>query len=195
MSTKKELRKIDQPNFKFSRLSRDNQDYLNGFCCGSGEIDRYVQEDALSDCCNGNGVTYLVIDSNRKQLIAYYTLATTALRSTGYSSAEIKMFAVGREYQDTYFEIDETKRLVSDTVLRIVINDLIELSQNVIGFKYIVLHSVPNAVKFYKRNEFHEMKKKYMMFDTDYTEGCIPMYMKLYKDDWEKQEKFFFTDN
>ena len=174
-------------NFERYRLNDETMHYLNGFYCGNRNIDQYVKDQALNDACIGNGVTYLIIDKDQNQLVAYYTLSTTAIRkdidnSIGYPSVEIKMFAVRNEYQDTIYIGDGNDVLVAELILGNIIADLYHLSQNVLGFKFIVLHSVKEAVNFYKRTWFYEMDE-YLMFEDFFTEGCVPMYIRLYQED------------
>ncbi len=44
----------------------------------------------------------------------------------------------------------------------------------------IVLYSVPDAVEFYKRNNFLPLDE-YRSFDDDFTEGCTLMYLRLFE--------------
>lgn len=182
-------------------LSEENAHLLSRFSCGKYEIDRYIHESALDDLKSGKGVTYLVIDNEAEldtnKVIAYYTLKATSLlyikepdisdkkdidevRISGISSVEIKMFAVNLSFQDIPC-LDESgeKIYVSDHILRSVINRIYEMSIHILGAEIITLSSLPDAIDFYNRNFFRRLDE-YRSLDDEYTEDCIPMYLRLF---------------
>lgn len=68
-------------NFNYDKVLLDatTKHFLDTFCCGDDVFDQYVKESALKDNEEGKGVTYLVIDSTRGVIVAYYTLSSTSL--------------------------------------------------------------------------------------------------------------------
>lgn len=182
-----ELKHTSEFNYTTHRLDKNTQAYLSGFCCGHQELDRFLFEDALQNSHSGNGVTHLVVDTSLDRLMGYYTFETSGIKDTGRGidyllpCAEIKMFAVDNRYQDTLYEGEQGNCLLSSCILRVAVGHLYELSQYQIGFNYILLRSVPEAVNFYKANCF-ELLSDYGVFYDDYAKGCIPMFMKLYEE-------------
>lgn len=177
------------------RLSGQTVHLLDNFDCGHDEINRYVKEDALNNMTNGNGVTYLVIDSGENKLIAYYTLAATSIlnyqkdvsgkddinevKIYGYSAIEIKMFAVSKVYQDFW---TNDGIVLSDIILGELIGDIYTMSYSLLGIKVIFLNAIneDNVINFYERNTFEKLSE-YMPLYNEYNEGCVPMYLPLYE--------------
>lgn len=93
---------------------------------------------------------------------------------------EIKKFAVSTNYQDTWIRNEgQGDQLISDVILWSIIGDIYEMAKNVLGIEMIMLYSVPKAIAFYERNLFSPLGE-YKAFSSDYTEGCMPMYLKLF---------------
>lgn len=173
---------IKSLNLQELRLDETTKNRLGGFYCGNETIDRYLREDARGDCYTGKGVTYLFVDMDFGTLVAYYTLATKTLRTADdkreYASVELKMFAVNKEYQDT--KCASFKDLpVSAYILDSIVVKMYDLSQEVIGFEYIVLFSTEEAVDFYEKSGFRRITD-YLVYQEDFAKGCVPMYLSLY---------------
>ncbi|WP_444239836.1 hypothetical protein [Eshraghiella crossota] len=146
----------------------------------TSEADEYKQA--------GDGVTYVVwnvlYDKNNveteREIVAYYTLAATAIpyedrirrdeeeakeigeefdiEICGISAIEIKMFAVSEKYQDVFFEYDGENLPVSAWIMRNIIDYAHSLLNNILGFKALFLHSLPEAETFYKANGFNPVE-------------------------------------
>ncbi len=137
---------------------------------------------------SGDGVTYIVwnitYDNNSheidREIVAYYTLAATSIpyedrirldkneaiekgqefdiEICGISALEIKMFAVTKKYQDVFFEYDGENLPISAWIMKNIIDNANEISDSILAFKAIFLHSIPSAVNFYKRNGFNPVE-------------------------------------
>ncbi len=179
-------------NYKFHPeiflLSQENLSRINGFHCNVEAMDNYLKSYAITDAETGNGVTYLVIDKDLNELVAYYTLCSSAVFVNGEMSSAvyINMFAVRGDYQDIvyYTENKHQEICVSASILYELIGNVYNMSKNILGVKYISLYSLPEACEFYKRNFFIELTDEIMMPDsTDKSisiEECIPMVMPLF---------------
>lgn len=180
-------------NYYTVLLDATTEHFLDSFCCGDNLFDRYVKESALKESEEGKGVTYLVIDSTREVIVAYYTLSATSLlyvldngsddennNIQGIPSIEIKMFAVNINYQDTLCSSGKLgDQLISDIILGSIIGDIYNITRNIVGAQMIMLYSIPKAINFYKRNNFLPLDE-YKAFYSNFTEGCVPMYLKLF---------------
>lgn len=155
---------------------------------GYENFNDFMSEEAVEYKDAGDGVTYVVwnvmYDKNnneiRRDVVSYYTLAATAIpyedrirldeeeiKATGeefdteicgISAIEIKMFAVNEKYQDVFFEYDGEDLPISAWIMRSIIDFAYSLLNEVIGFKALFLHSLPEAEKFYKANGFNAME-------------------------------------
>lgn len=155
---------------------------------GYENFDSFIKEDAMVYRDAGDGVTYVVwnvfFDENaceiNREVTAFYTLAATAIpyedrirldieeaeetgqefdtEICGISALEIKMFAVDKKYQDVFYKYEGENLPVSAWIMRNIIDFANTLLQNVIGFKALFLHSLPEAENFYKENGFNPME-------------------------------------
>lgn len=155
---------------------------------GYENFNDFIIDEALEYQDEGNGVTYIVwnvmYDESGKEIkrevVSYYTLAATAIpyedrirldeeeaRETGeefnteicgISALEIKMFAVDRKYQDLFYEYDDEDLPISAWIIRGIINHSHTLLNGVLGFKALILHSLPDAEDFYKTNGFNPVE-------------------------------------
>lgn len=148
----------------------------------------FLVEEAIEYKEDGNGVTYVVwnifydeLDKEIKREVAsYYTLAATAIpyedrirldeddaKATGeefdieicgIAAIEIKMFAVDEKYQDLFFEYEGEDLPISAWIMRNIIDYAYTLLNDVLGFKAILLHSLPEAESFYVANGFNPVE-------------------------------------
>ena len=148
----------------------------------------FIDEEASEYKESGNGVTYVVwnvkYDENAietgRDIVSYYTLAATAIpyedrirrdeeeaketgeefniEICGISAMEIKMFAVDEKYQDVFFKYDGEDLPISAWIMRNIIDYAYSLLNDVISFKALFLHSLPEAEQFYRANGFHAME-------------------------------------
>lgn len=155
---------------------------------GCENFNDFMSEEAVEYKNAGDGVTYVVwnvmYDKNNNEIgrdvVSYYTLAATAIpyedrirldeeeaeaigeefntEICGISAIEIKMFAVNEKYQDVFFEYAGEDLPVSAWIMRSIIDFAYSLLNEVIGFKALFLHSLPEAEKFYEENGFNAMK-------------------------------------
>lgn len=185
---------IDYFNPDVTRLGDIHQDFLSAvddFDAGEHfkNFNDFISDDADGYRNDGDGVTYLVwnvfygqddIEISR-ELVAYYTLAATAIpyedrirldedeaaelgaefdiQICGISALEIKMFAVDNQYQDIFFCYEGEELPISAWIMRSIIDKANSLIDNVLGFKAVFLHAVPAAENFYLHNGFNYVEK------------------------------------
>lgn len=151
-------------------------------------FNEFVIDEAISYADEGNGVTYVVwnvvYDENeneiRRDIVSFYTLAATAIpyedrirrdedeakkfgeefdvEICGISAIEIKMFAVDKKYQDVFFIYDGEDLPISAWVMKSIIDFSYSLMNEVLGFKALFLHALPEAENFYKTNGFNPVE-------------------------------------
>lgn len=96
----------------------------------------------------------------------------------GISAIEIKMFAVSEKYQDVFFQYDGEDLPISAWIIRNIIDYAYSLLNEVVGFKALFLHSLPEAEQFYKINGFNSVENNMQPLhcvDSEYT----AMYLAL----------------
>lgn len=171
-------------NLQTFLLDKNHKHYINGFSCYVESLDVYLKHNAIQDLNNGNGVTYLVIDGDMNEIVAYYTLSSDAIfiDNEMLSAVSINMFALTYKYQHNILYEDSEhndKITVGDLVMWDVLNKIRDMSKNVMGIKYVSLHSLDNAVTFYKRNGFIKVPQEVLPSSYS-TRQCVSMIMDLY---------------
>ena len=171
------LEKAYQDYFVELKKFTAGEEYLN--------FNEFISEDAIEYQETGDGVSYIVwnvfYDEQDRELfreiVAYYTLAATSIpyedrirlddleaeelgkefdiEICGISALEIKMFAVDEKYQNIFYEYAEEDLPISAWVMKSIIQHANEMSGAILGFKAILLHSVPEARSFYEKNGFN----------------------------------------
>ena len=68
------------------------------------------------------------------------------------------MFAVDEQFQDVFYEFEGEDLPISAWVLRNIIDYANTLLDNMIGFKALFLHSLPEAEQFYYSNGFNPVE-------------------------------------
>lgn len=181
MQSKNEL-KGNNISFNIVLYTDEYKDVVSDFDCGNEVINDYLKNSALSDSDN---VTYLFVDISNN-IIGFSTLCCSGIRYTvgkGYQSTlpaiEIKYFAILSDLHKLIYDETDEHFYFSDKVFCELLKICRDISQDVIGARYIVLYSVPDAVRFYKRNMF-EIYTEYMSKDkTTFLNDCVPMFMEL----------------
>lgn len=175
---------------------------------GYSNFNEFLKDDALDFRKDGEGVTHVILDSIlddegneiEQKVVAFVTFMATAIpfedrirndeeeykktgkkynsETLGVSAVEIRMFAVDVDYQDVFYEFDGTDLPIAAWIMRLIVLMLDNLIREVIGFKVVYLHSLPEDIDFYKRNGFEKVKKNMQPLysvDEDYT----PMFLTL----------------
>lgn len=164
-------------------LTPQNKRYTDRFFCDYPSIDAYFQEAAPYD---PTVVTYLFIDAEEDELIACATISCSAIFnlddkdrfSTILSAMEIKFFAVDEKYKHLPYT-KNAKLTLSHYILIYMLKMMQDLSHNSVGAAKVVLYSVPEAVRFYKRCDFKEFGDTMFGDKGIFVDGCVPMYFDL----------------
>jgi len=164
VSERRETKTFD---YSVALLSEDNKAQIKGFICGNhypeAGLADYLENNALDDIRNGNGVTYIIKDNSNNRLIGYYTLEASSLPYfyrdeededyevlCGIPAVKINMFAIDSQYQDLFFE----GKPISAWILESIISEIYNMSVSGLGIKAIYLRPLPSAEKFYLKNGF-----------------------------------------
>ncbi|MBM7835717.1 hypothetical protein [Clostridium sardiniense] len=159
---------------------------IDQFDCASENINTYIKETALKDYFNNKGVTKIIINSDNKEIIGFYTLSTTALiyesnnKNHYLPSIEIKFFAIDKEYQGLkYDESEEELNNFSNMMFFDILSSIRKISEEVCGVHNIILYSVAKAYNFYNRHGFKDFNEYMKRDEGKYIKDCIPLYMLI----------------
>ncbi len=147
-------------------------------CKNPEHFKEYLLYRAIPDGLSGRATTHILLDSNKENIIGFFSLKATTLitdqansRITGEPALEIYNLAVSK---------DHILQGIGTTLVFGAIHIAQYINKNHIGIKYIVLTSVPEAVDFYKKCKFVKMEDYYTLPTDNENNSCIPMIMKLY---------------
>ena len=154
--------------FYYSNECEDSSSFESGY----EVFDRHLHEH------DGVDVIHYVLDAETDELVGYFSLVASALpylvgeKIDGVPAVELKMFAIDKKYQGTGFAAS-----VFDEVLKAI--EI--LTSEYIGAKIILLYSVPveKVVNLYLKKGFREVDGAFTAFESDFTQGCVPMYKML----------------
>lgn len=191
------LKKISNLNLDIKLLDEEYVNNCTYFNSGKKEFNWFLNNEALNDMKSGDGVTYVVTDilNGKETVIAYFQLSAFALhfkdnldfeddkipkdkKKTRYipiNSFIIDMLAVDKNYQNSVWN----GWIVSDVILNYILLFIENMSRTTIGGKIILLCSVKDAIRFYKRNGFKPLNEYMILFDK-YIDGEEPMYYSIY---------------
>lgn len=175
---KKEHEHIAYFNPDVMSLRQSHQDFsseMKFFSAGEGydNFNDFITEEAIDYENVGDGVTYVVwnvlYDKDnveiKRDMVSYYTLAATAIP---YED----------RIRDVFFEYDGMDLPISAWIMRSIIDFAYSLLDEVIGFKALFLHSLPEAEGFYGTNGFNPVEinmQPLHCYDSEYK----PMYLAL----------------
>lgn len=185
------MESINNISLIIDMLNQNNKHLTDNFETGKPPFDFYIKKEAMLDKDGGKGVTYLIVDDVNGKIVAYFTLRSNSLpyndiqevdnerdeKLCGFSAIEIMMFAVNKEYQKTLYQ----GKLISDLVIQYIITFIYDMSHTVLGIQIILLNSVPDAIGFYKRNNFL-LLEEYMvpLYDVTVDDDCEAMYLRIH---------------
>ena len=125
-----------------------------------------------------SAVIHYIFDSESEDLIAYFSLLSSALLYGELShlgaipAIELKMFALDKHYQG---------RGVSSLLIDSVLETITHYSAEYVGAKIILLYSVPvsSVLKFYEDCGFRRTDGLFATYKSPFNKGCIPMFKLL----------------
>ena len=172
----------------FRRVKDSDIEKLNGFDCGNENINHFVRG-CLS---TAKDVSYVFLDNENQQIVCFCSVCCSAISvnelqgkdrkpvRTNYPSVEIDFFAVDEKYRSKPFDKNSKKHeTLSNAFLLYFINFLKGISKTVVGFTYLSLYSVPEAVSFYNRFGFEGFEPYMNRDEAVFTENCIPMFLPI----------------
>ncbi|MBQ3633386.1 MAG: GNAT family N-acetyltransferase [Paludibacteraceae bacterium] len=177
-------------DFEFVQLTAETQ--LLPFHCADEDLNHFLIEDAKNYTIDLMAVTYLLIDKNKKQIAAYYSLLNDKVaydpqqkgfwnrinrhihnnkRRRSYPSVKIGRLAVGDEY---------ARSGLGSTILY-YIKELYARG-NRAGCRFLTVDAYANATDFYRKNDF----EYFTMLDTLDTTRLMYFDLKPFKDSLEQ---------
>ena len=147
-------------------------------CNNPGHYETYLQQGALIDYKKGIGVTYVMVE-NDKKIVGYVTVKAASLitdggesHKIGYPAIEISELAVDKDYRGQGIGYELVESAIAIGLL---------LNENYLGVQYLVLCADRNAVAFYEKPRLG-LRKLDEISDVpreDWNMDCVPMYKKI----------------
>ncbi len=147
---------------------------IENFNCGDTQMNELLKEINSHHC-----TTKLLMYND--EIIAYIAYRCHSIKllenddDEVFPAIEIHGFAVSKKYQSKKLS---NKLTISHNFLIMMLKNFKDISNNIIKANYIVLHSVPKAVNFYKKVGFQRTENHEVLNDS-FNDDCIPMIMKL----------------
>ncbi len=169
-------------NFEMRVLSPNDKELLGDFDCGNEVINDFAINKINQQ---SDYVTYVFEDTDVNKIIAFASLACSSIKYEcqnvvqSLPAIEIKYFAIKKQLQKFKYGEDDDHFYFSDMILSKIILKCREISEKIVGANYIILYSVPDAVKFYTRNFFKDYSEYMLKDNISFLDGCKPMYMPL----------------
>lgn len=152
---------------------------VNPSSCGNNtHYELYLRTSAISDNLCGRGTTHVYIrgEGKEERILGFITLRASSYvkiyedRFEGYPALEILELAVDEAYEG---------QGVGDALMKFAILTAVELNQNTLGIRYIVLCADPQAVSYYERYKFERIEDQGKVPRDGWNDNCIPMFVKL----------------
>ena len=121
--------------------------------------------------------------------ISYVSLCSSAIqRKKGNSlhslpAIELKLFGVDKHYQHETMSYGDKQVKFSEFTFMWVLAFINNVLKEYIGVEYLILFSVPqkNTLKFYEKMGMSYLTDAERVYDSDFSDGCVPMYLELLK--------------
>ena len=158
-------RKYILDNYLFKKLSVKYD--LSKFNCDSDDLNDFIKNDALKQQEEKLNITQLVICCGK--IIGFFSLSADTLRlkdiredktkktikshipqSKELPAIKIGRFAISKEY---------SHQGIGSHIIQHIILNIITLSENELGLRFIIVEAYAKAYKFYKYNNFVNIKK------------------------------------
>lgn len=172
----------EQIEYAIERLTTENYDCVKDFECGNEVINEYLKKKALHDML---GTTYVIIDKNDGIALGYCTICCSGITHKYQNSVrtlpsiEIRYFAIINRLHKLQFSPDDAHYYFSDHMMYSFMYYCADITSNTIAAQYIILYSVPDAIKFYERVGFCKFSEFYERNTYKYLDGCEPMYIQI----------------
>lgn len=187
---------INEENIVIEKLSENNFKLVKEFECGNDYIDEFLKRKAV---CDNQSTTHLLIEKSNNLLLGFFSLSASGISfnmSSGnvprdkknrfnISAIEIDFFAINKPFQHMFFdeitELENEKYFLSDILFEKIMEFIIEIKEYV-GFRSVVLYSVPNSkdknkpLDIYERFGFVSFEDYMEQDKKRFLEGCIPLF-------------------
>lgn len=179
--------------------SKVDDETIKQFDCGNLDMSEYLHYQAKRDTIDGNGVTYVLVSSDRKRIYAYATIKAyslyyyedaekfhvRALDDNGrillaIPSVEIKMFAISRKLKgQVAYTLDPIGlQHYSSIFFKWFLEKLYYMSMDTIGFQMVFLRANDEGERLYRNNNFVECDEFLSTYDAK-AEGCTSLAITL----------------
>ena len=157
----------------------NSQYYVDTICDNIMEFDSgySVFNDYLRNSMD-SAVIHYICDKETDRLVAYFSLVASGIllgdpnNLNAIPAIEIKMFALDKRCQGSG---------LASCFLDVAVDMIKFIACEYVGAEAIILYSVPveRVVKLYESKGFERIGGVLTAFKSDFTNGCIPMFMEI----------------
>lgn len=180
---------MDLSKISLEPLTNENYHLVEGFSCGNIFFDEFLAEDAIYETLSR--IYLIVYDEN--VLLGFFGLSATGLSAINIServkenynkpAVEISYFAIDINFQHMLYNEKSKDEIVKIYLSNIVFAKLLQYIEEkiskVIGFNYIILYSVPEAVQFYKKHGFEDFNEYMIRSNKQMLSECVPLFVTI----------------
>lgn len=173
----------------FEPLTDDNYHLVEGFSCGNAYFNEFLFYDAMYET---SSKIYLIVYDN-DTLLGFFGLSATGITTIRESehvketfnrpAIEITYFAINNEFKHMWYnekaKKDGNKVYLSNIIFSKLVRFIQQDVRDILGFEFIILYSVPEAVKFYRKHEFQNFDEYMIPGNKQYLSNCTPMVFTL----------------
>jgi GNAT superfamily N-acetyltransferase len=158
-----------------------NSFYIDTECADITGFDSGAENDVFNDYLRqryDSSVIHYVMDAETDRLVAYFSLIASALLDSSLGdkaivpAIELKMFCLDKSFRGTGF---------APILLGAVVDVIRHYAVEYVGADVAFLYSVTpdKVVQLYEKAGFAKLDGDYSAYESEFTDGCIPMYMVL----------------
>lgn len=155
---------------------------VNPISCGNpGHFEDYIRFCAITENLSGQAKTHVALDAEEKHIMGFVTLKATSLLfeddnaegvkiRSGWPAIEVVNLAVAQDYE---------RMGVGGALIDFVLTTAVDLCEQQIGIRYIVLAADPKAQGFYEHKSFQPIREYFDMPVDRQNADCVPMMMQI----------------
>lgn len=179
-----EVQTISPTDFCMEVVSEESASIFSLFSCGNEGIDEYFRCMAAHDPQN---VCYVYMNKANGDIVGAAAVCCSGINVGNENAVQlipavkVEYFAVAEKYHRVKFPGTDDDEIfhISDAFLCELICEIRRIAAEYVGAQFLILYSVPSAVKFYKRNALEEFEKFMRPEQQRMHTDCIPMYMQF----------------
>lgn len=149
-------------------------DLIENFNCSNNVFNRLLKELPSHHCC-----AKMLVKQDRILAYCAYRCSSIKIENEVFPAIEIRAFARDKNYCK---KSNDNTKSIARIFFEMVLSKLNDIANNVIGAKYICLHSIDSEklIKMYQDIGF-ETQNNIEELNDKFNDKCVPMFMLISK--------------